>query len=95
MVTKTEVRHIAKLARLGLSEKEIEKFKKELSRILDYVEKLKQVDVSEIKEMSHSVLIENVQRQDLPKDEDLERRKKIMETVPEKKNGYLKTKSIL
>lgn len=46
MITKEEVQHIAKLARLGLTENEIEKFRKELSSILDYVEKLKEVDVS-------------------------------------------------
>ena len=95
MITKTEVQHIAKLARLGLTKKEIEKFQKELSRILDYAEKLKEVDVSEIQPMSHSVLIKNVLREDLPRSEDLERRRKIMEATPETKNGYLKVKSIL
>ncbi|MDP2664107.1 MAG: Asp-tRNA(Asn)/Glu-tRNA(Gln) amidotransferase subunit GatC, partial [bacterium] len=46
MISKEEVKHIAKLARLGLSDKEIGKFQKDLSSILDYVEKLKKVDVS-------------------------------------------------
>jgi len=41
MITKEEVKHIAKLARLGLTEKEIGKYQKELSSILDYIEKLK------------------------------------------------------
>ncbi len=43
-LTKDEVRHIAKLARLNLSEEEVEKFTKELSSILDYVDQLQEVD---------------------------------------------------
>jgi len=41
MISKEEVKHIAKLARLGLTEKEVGKYQKELSSILDYIEKLK------------------------------------------------------
>ena len=53
MITKEAVKHIAQLARLGLSEKEIGKYQKELSSILDYVEKLKRVDVSGVEATSH------------------------------------------
>ena len=45
MISKKEVQHIAKLARLGLTEKEIEKHQKEFLKILDYMEKLKEIDV--------------------------------------------------
>lgn len=95
MLSKKEVQHIAKLARLGLSEKEIEKMRRELSKILDYIEKLKEVDVSKIEPTSHSVLVENIIRSDEVKEEKLERRKKIIEMAPEKKEGYLKVKPIL
>ena len=44
MINKEEVRHIAHLAKLGVSEKEVEKFKQELSSILKFVEKLNQND---------------------------------------------------
>jgi len=83
MLSKEEVKHIAKLARLGLTDAEIEKFQKELSAILDYVEKLKEVDISGVEPTSHSVLVENIMR----KDEVLKFNKKLME-------GYLKVKSI-
>ena len=63
MISKEEVKHIAKLARLGLSEKETEKFQKELSSILDYIEKLKEVDVSGVPEMTHAVETKNVFRE--------------------------------
>lgn len=84
MLAKEEIKHIAKLARLGLTEKEIERFQKELSKILDYVEKLKEVDVSKVEPTSHSFLLENITR----KDEVFKFNKKLIE-------GYLKVKSIL
>jgi aspartyl-tRNA(Asn)/glutamyl-tRNA(Gln) amidotransferase subunit C len=46
MIKKKDVEHIAKLARLGLTEKEREKMQKELSSILDYIEKLGDEDKS-------------------------------------------------
>ena len=55
MISKKEVEHIAKLARIGLTSGEIEKFQKELSSILDYFEKLEEVDVSEAEPTSHSI----------------------------------------
>ena len=97
MITKEEVKHIAKLARLGLSEKEIEKFQKELSSILDYIEKLKEVDISKAEPTSHSIEMENVMRSDIEKIPNSKSQipKKLMELAPETKNGYLKVKSIL
>jgi len=95
MITKKEVEHIAKLARLGLTPNEVNKFQKELSSILDYMEKLKEVNVSRVEPTSHSIKVENVMRSDQAKEEKLETRKKLIEMAPEKKEGYLKTKPIL
>jgi len=94
MISKEEVKHIAKLARLGLTEKEVGKFQKELSSILDYIEKLKEVDISKVEPTSQSTEMENVMR----RDEGLRSKVKgsrLLELAPETKNGYLKTKSIL
>ncbi len=102
MINKEEVKHIAKLARLGLTEKEMAKFQKELSSIFDYIGKLKEVDISEVEPMSHSVEIENMMREDYPKS--VENRfqqttgkqsSKLLKLAPDTKNGYLKVKSIL
>ena len=93
MLSKEEVKHIAKLARLGLSDKEIEKFQKELSSILDYVEKLKKVDVSKIQATSHPLEIKNVMRGD--KSQKSVEGKRLVEMVPETKDKYVKVKPIL
>ena len=95
MISKQEVKHIAKLARLGLTEREIEKFQKELSSILDYIEKLKEVDISNVEPTSHSVLVENVMREDQESQKSKVKSQKLMDLAPETKNGYLKTKPIL
>ena len=95
MITKKEVEHIAKLARLGLTEEEKEKMQKELSSVLGYMEKLKELDISKVEPTSYSIKIENVMREDQSKEKKLETRKKLIEMAPEKKEGYLKTKSIL
>ncbi len=97
MISKEEVQHIAKLARLGLTEKEIEKFQKDLSSILDYIEKLKKVDVSGVEPTSHSVLVENVTRIDEMrlKGASQKEAEKLLDLAPETKESYLKVKSIL
>lgn len=93
MIKKNEVKHIAKLARLGLTKKELKIFQKELSSILEYIEKLKKVDVSNIGPTSHSIEIKNVIRED--KECEKINNKKLLELMPEIKKGYLKVKSIL
>lgn len=94
MLSKEQVQHIAKLARIGLTEKEMEKFQTELSSILDFVAKLKEVDTKTIPPTSHVIDIANVVR----KDEilhDPERAAHLIEAVPEKKERYVKVKAVL
>ncbi|NCO80265.1 Asp-tRNA(Asn)/Glu-tRNA(Gln) amidotransferase subunit GatC [bacterium] len=95
MISEEEVQHIAKLARLGLTEKELGRFQKELSAILNYIEKLKEVDISGVEPTSHSIEMENVMREDEEKGKLKTKNKKLLELVPETKDGYLKVKSIL
>jgi len=95
MITKQEVQHIAKLARLGLREKEIEKMKGELSKILDYIEKLKEVDISKIKPTFHSVEIKNVMREDKINEKLKIKSEKLLKLAPETKNDYLKVKKVI
>lgn len=95
MLSKEEVKKVAKLARLGITEEETEKFSKELSSILDYFEKLKKVDVSNVEPTSHPNKAENVIRQDEASVCEEEVRKGIVKQFPEEKDGYIKVKQIL
>jgi len=95
MVSKETVIHIAKLARLKFSENETEKFQGEFSSILDYVENLKVVDVSGVEPTSHSMALENIEREDCLISYSKDKlSKKLLDLAPETKNGYLKVKSV-
>jgi aspartyl-tRNA(Asn)/glutamyl-tRNA(Gln) amidotransferase subunit C len=59
-----QVRHIAWLARLGLSEEEVEKFSLQLSNILENFEILKQVDTTNVLPATHTIPLRNVFRKD-------------------------------
>lgn len=63
-LTKQEVEHIAGLARLGLSEKEIEKFQTQLSGILEYVSLLNEVDTKGVLPTAQVTGLTNVTRED-------------------------------
>lgn len=89
---KIDVFHIAKLANLPISEEENEKFQKQLSAILDYFKKLKEVDTSKVEETSQTTGLENISRIDqttpsLPQEEALSNAKS-------KHNGLFKVKAI-
>lgn len=95
MLSKEEVVKIAQLARIELTEKEVEKFQKELSTILEYVEELKQVDVTGLEEVSQVTGLVNVQRDDKVVIIDEAMRQAIFKNAPEMKDGYYKVKAIL
>jgi aspartyl-tRNA(Asn)/glutamyl-tRNA(Gln) amidotransferase subunit C len=59
-----QVRHIAWLARLGLSEDEVEKFSLQLSNILENFEILKEVDTADVPPAPHTIPLQNVFRKD-------------------------------
>ncbi|MEW6675203.1 MAG: Asp-tRNA(Asn)/Glu-tRNA(Gln) amidotransferase subunit GatC [Nitrospirota bacterium] len=61
---KIDVEHIAKLARLSLSEEERELFRSQLGSILDYIEKLNELDTGDIEPTSHALSLSNVMRDD-------------------------------
>jgi len=63
-IDKAEVRKVAKLARLELSEAEVEEFASQLSAILDYVEKMNELDTTSVEPLAHCLPISNVFRED-------------------------------
>ncbi|MBD3207894.1 MAG: Asp-tRNA(Asn)/Glu-tRNA(Gln) amidotransferase subunit GatC [Candidatus Nealsonbacteria bacterium] len=94
MISREQVEHVAQLARLDLSEKEIEKMQKDLSSILDYIEKLQEVDISGVEIEATSKNIEKVARKDTVETGPPEERKDLIGMMPEEKNKYLKIKKV-
>jgi aspartyl-tRNA(Asn)/glutamyl-tRNA(Gln) amidotransferase subunit C len=99
MISREEVQKIAKLARLGISEKEEEKFQKDLSSILDYFSILNAVNVSGIEPFSQNVgefsCCENEKtREDRALPENSELADELIGQAPEKSGRYIKVKAI-
>lgn len=63
-LTRDDVLKLARLARLTITDEEIEKYRKELSDILGYVEQLQQADVAGLKPTSQVTGLKNVMRED-------------------------------
>ena len=63
-ITKEEVQHVANLARLALDEAAIERFAGQIDNILEYVDKLKQVDTQGVAPTSHAISKTNAFRED-------------------------------
>jgi aspartyl-tRNA(Asn)/glutamyl-tRNA(Gln) amidotransferase subunit C len=66
-LTASEVRWVAHLARLDLTEVELEKMTRQLSAIVDYVDQLKQVNTDGVEPLSHALPLRNVFRDDEPR----------------------------
>lgn len=94
MISEDQVKHIAKLARLGLTDKEKEKFQKELSAILDFVEKLEEIDTSKVEPMTGGTSLVNVIRKDEIKPKIKDQRVKILKNVPKRERDFIKVKAV-
>ncbi len=66
MIDREQVLHVARLARLKLSEGELERIAAELSGILEHVDRISELDLDDVEPTSHVVALENVLRPDVP-----------------------------
>ena len=64
MISREEVEQVARLARLHLSDDELERMREQLDAILAYVDKLRELDVEGVEPTSHAVPMVNVMRDD-------------------------------
>ncbi|OGZ73553.1 MAG: hypothetical protein A2908_00415 [Candidatus Staskawiczbacteria bacterium RIFCSPLOWO2_01_FULL_38_12b] len=94
MISKEEVIHIAKLARLQLTEKEITKMQKDLSAILDYFDLLKKAP-----KLKTQRTLRGQTSQSLRADEIIEKpasmANNLVQAAPDKKDGYVRVKAVL
>lgn len=91
-LTMDEVRKVALLARLRLSDEELERMQQQLSSILDYMQVLQEVDVTDVAPTAQVTDVVNVMRPDevrpsLPLDE-------ALANAPQREDGYFKVKPV-
>lgn len=91
-LTKAEVRHIAKLASLKLTEKEVEKFTSQLSEILEYIDILNELDTGGVEPTSQVTGLENVTREDKP--ESSLSQKEVISGASDRYHNFFKIKAI-
>lgn len=92
MITIKDVEHVAKLARLELTEEEKELYTKQLGDVLKYVDQMNEVNTSNIKPMAQVVDMVNVMREDVVHYE--QTKEELMANAPEKENGFFKVPKI-
>lgn len=91
-LTREQVLKLAKLSQLTLSDEEVTKYQKELSSILEYVERLNEVDVTGLKPTYQvSGIVNDVahMREDTIASNQVVTPKSLMEIVPRSKDGYV------
>ena len=91
-LTHEEVQHVAQLAALRLSPDELEKMRAQLSNILDYIDMLKEVDVSDVPPTAQVTELLNVMRADevrpsLPRED-------VLANAPDQQDGMFRVKAI-
>jgi len=94
MLSEEQVKHIAKLARISLTEAEVKKFSAQLSGILDYVAILNEIDTQNVEPTSQVTGLENVMREDEIKE--FSDKEGLLRCSPlEIKNNQIKVKSVI
>ncbi|MEE8347625.1 MAG: Asp-tRNA(Asn)/Glu-tRNA(Gln) amidotransferase subunit GatC [Dehalococcoidia bacterium] len=92
-ITPEEVRHIARLARVGLVDDEISLFQGQLSKILDYFQSLQEVDTDNVPPTAHTLAMHNVMRDDEPRPSfDKE---DILANAPHREDDLFRVRAIL
>jgi aspartyl-tRNA(Asn)/glutamyl-tRNA(Gln) amidotransferase subunit C len=91
MIERDQVLHVARLARLRLSDEEVERMATELSSILDHIEKINELDLEGVEPTSHVVEVENVLRADEPRES--WPREQILELAPDPAEGGFRVPS--
>ncbi len=92
-LSREEVLHIARLARLGLTESEVDRLSEQLSNLLEHFEALQQVDTTDVPPTAQSIPLQNVTKDDevadsLPPSQ-------ILANAPRKEGEYFRVKAVL
>ena len=92
-ITMDQVKHVAHLARLAITEEEAGKFQHQLDQMISFAEQLNELDTDQVKPTSHVLDMKNVMREDvakpgLPVEE-------VVKNAPDSKDGYIRVPSIM
>ncbi|MEN8127082.1 MAG: Asp-tRNA(Asn)/Glu-tRNA(Gln) amidotransferase subunit GatC [Planctomycetota bacterium] len=92
-IDKAQVRRVAQLSRLELSHEEVAQFSTQLSAIVEYIEKLNELDTEGVEPLAHCLPVHNVFREDLPRPS--LSNDAALANAPEREDEYFKVPKIL
>jgi len=93
LIEKKDIQYIAKLANLKIEDDDIDDFTRQIGDILEYVEKLDELDTDDVVPTAYTVPMKNVMRED--KAEPSMDRDKILSNAPDKKEGQYRVPKII
>lgn len=95
IITRKDVDHVARLARLSLTEEEKERYTAQLESILEYVDKLNQLETKDVPPTSHVLPLANVWREDVVEARDLADPADVLKNAPEREGPFFKVKKVI
>ena len=94
ILSKEEILHLADLAKLKLTEEEIEKFRIQLSEIIGYIEQLNKVDTENVEPVAQLTDLTNISREDKSSDVQSLTQKQALQNTKSTKDGYIRVEAI-
>ena len=91
-LTVEEVRHVAQLAKLRLSDEEVAQYAEQMSAVLDYAERLQEVDTSHVPPTPYPLPLENVFREDVAGP--CLSNEEALANAPDRANGFFRVKAV-
>jgi aspartyl-tRNA(Asn)/glutamyl-tRNA(Gln) amidotransferase subunit C len=91
VIERDQVLHVARLARIRLSEDEVDRMAGEMAKILEHVERMNELDLDDVEPTSHVVELQNVLREDVPRDS--LPRERALEQAPDAAQGGFRVPS--
>jgi aspartyl-tRNA(Asn)/glutamyl-tRNA(Gln) amidotransferase subunit C len=95
LINKEKLKHLAELAKIDLSEEELEKFLEDLNNILNYVDEIKDLNLDQFEPMVGGVVQKLELREDEVEIENDETKTLIIDQFPDRKENYLKISKII
>ena len=92
-LTRDEVLHVARLARVHLTDADVEKFREQLSTILGHFDVLRQIDTTGVEPTTHTLPLESVMAPDVPADS--LGADEVLAVAPSTHEGYLRVRAVL
>jgi aspartyl-tRNA(Asn)/glutamyl-tRNA(Gln) amidotransferase subunit C len=94
-LSKQEIKHVAKLARLELTKEEMDRYGEQLSSVLSYIDQLKEVDTAAVEPTAQVTGLENSWREDGVRDWPESERRAAIFLAPDSENGQIKVRRVL